>query len=169
MRRLAPLVLGVCLVASVCSADIAYTSAERSVAPAATADGGPELVGERARDTSVGWESVVVGEPSDTIVLSFIGAPIGDLDDDPCAGEYEADVIETSDEVRVTIHTLVVVGTEPTECFLLGSGREDHGPAQWPTWRPVHHRRARRNDETGSRSCRWGPDPDADCRCTRSR
>ncbi|MFT7474224.1 MAG: hypothetical protein ACI81L_001145 [Verrucomicrobiales bacterium] len=62
-------------------------------------------------------------DPSDqTLRINFVGSPEGNLDRDPCAGEYEAIVEETPDTLIVTIHQVVLSDrSDDTFCSLVGN------------------------------------------------
>ena len=52
---------------------------------------------ERARDREVGIQSVHAFESDPVIEVRFEGGAAGNLEQEPCVGEYELEFVETDD------------------------------------------------------------------------
>lgn len=88
---------------------------------AATSCGSPA---ERELGSQLAWTNASVSESDQTVRINFVGGPEGNLDSDPCAGEYEAIVEETDATLAITIRQVVLAGrSDETFCSLVGHFR----------------------------------------------
>lgn len=69
---------------------------------------GPEPAARRF-DRPVRWESGLLEDLGHSFTIVFTGGQEGDLESNPCAGEYEAEVEEAADSVTITLYSLALV------------------------------------------------------------
>jgi len=97
-----------------------------SAACGSAATSGAEGSGGAARefDRPVRWESGLWEDLGRSLTIVFTGGPEGNLEQDPCAGEYDVEVDETADSVTVTVYSLKLVEPpgSPDEIFCFADG-----------------------------------------------
>jgi len=117
VRFLAPLLALTVLLASCASAATSGTE-------------GSDGVGSRAArefDRPVRWESGLWEDLGRSLTIVFTGGPVGNLERDPCAGEYDVEIDEADESVTITVYSLKLVdppaGSDTVVCLDVGYGR----------------------------------------------
>lgn len=78
---------------------------DASVAGSGSSSEGPEPAA-RAFDRTVRWESALLEDLGHSVTIAFTGGGEGDLEDNPCVGEYDVKVEATKEAVTITLYSL---------------------------------------------------------------
>jgi len=107
--RLAGRTLAIALigVAAACGSQVETTSDDVAGDAGSSASGAEPA--ERRLDRPVRWESGLLEDLGHSFTIVFTGGQEGDLEINPCVGEYEAEVEETADSVTITLYSLALV------------------------------------------------------------
>lgn len=81
---------------------------ESSVTGVGSSSDGPEPAA-REFERPVQWESALLEDLGHSVTIAFTGGQEGDLEDNPCVGEYDVEVDETSEAVTITLYALRLV------------------------------------------------------------
>lgn len=81
----------------------------------------------REFDRSIPWQSALLEDPGRSVTIAFTGGRDGNLEDNPCVGEYDVEVEETTEAVTITLYSLRLA--EPPE-LPDGFGCTDEGYAR---------------------------------------
>lgn len=60
----------------------------------------------REFDRPLRWESALLEDLGHSVTIAFTGGREGDLEDNPCVGEYDVEVEETAEAVTITLYSL---------------------------------------------------------------
>lgn len=121
---------GVCGIARVGAGLVAFVALAAScgtdsetVADGSSLSQGPEPAA-REVDVAVRWESGLLEDLGHSLTIVFTGGSEGNLEDNPCVGEYDVEVQETPESVTITMYALKLV--DPPE-VAEGFGCDDVG------------------------------------------